>query len=261
MKALHHRGLACVVAALGLFAVVPVHARSFEPVAQARWVIIGGSATVQGQNGETRFVTDFHYQPLLPETNFSPYDVTDNFLLDVAAPDNTAAVHLQGSVSQQSSIGPEAIRFEGSFAASATASGSPGPQSSANLSGGRGSFLGEFFEVPAPVTAVLTLHAAVTGGAFAFEFLLLNETLGNVAWSEAASDNAPGGRIIPEHQVTLNLKAVVDGHVFLNEQGSASGGFSLVASAIPEPQAWLLLVAGMPLLGVVVKRARRSGAA
>jgi hypothetical protein len=265
MKLLPHHGCARGLAALGGFLLsVTVHAQSFQPTVQGRWVQPVGDAVIVGQDGQAG---TGKYNVFQPAPDFGPFIRTGTLHLDVAAPDATAAAHLRGSVSHTSSIDPEAIRYEGSVALSSTTSGTPGPGSYVNANGE--SFFGLMFDVATPLSVVLSLHADLAGrGEVNFNFIEENETRPSIFSERAISFENGTGRIVPRELTFAlspghyNLSMRLDSYVpSLEGVAAATAGFSLIAAAIPaipEPQAWLMLVAGLPLLGVMRGRTSRT---
>jgi len=256
-----------LLAALALCATTPVQAQLFQPLDPfARWINLYGSATVQGsRDGQTAFKDLYQFKVWPTETAgfFGTFDVTDHLVLDVVSPDNTAAAHVEAFTSHVSFVGPELISFEALITASASTSGRPGPQTVGSVGGpGRADFIGMYFDVKTPITAVLSLHADVArGGGFNFSLADISNDGFVPVFEQSASSDMP---VIAPHQLTLDLAAgryrmlgELTGVVGLNEQGSFSAGFSLQALPVPEPQSWLLLVVGAPLIFVFMGRARR----
>src|SRR2546423_3442968 len=156
----------------------------------------------------------------------------------------------------------EAIRYAGSVGVTSTTSGTP--QLAAVSADGQ-SFFGLFFDVTTPVSVVLSLHADFAGHG-GVDFNLLNSTAGTATFSERAfgEENGTGGiarqdvllTLTPgSYDMTMRMGAHfqhADGSV--NAGASAAAEFSLVATAIPEAQTWLILVTGLPLVGALGRR-------
>jgi hypothetical protein len=260
MKAFASRGLAVLLAAAAVSLVAPARAQSLQPTVLARWVIFDAAVTVQGQDGNSTHRDDFR--------NFSwegtaPFDHAETIAMDVPSPDGTAAAHLAGTMSQFSTLDPGHVHYEARMTATTSTSGTPGPGTRGTIGGGNGprsDFLGMFFELTTPTTLVLTLHADMVGGGD-FEYLLHGGTPDSTVFGATASAGNP----IPLHSVTLHLvpgtydmTANLDGGIGLGGQATAVAGFDLVVvSAIPEPQTWLLLAAGVPWLVAIRRRAVR----
>jgi hypothetical protein len=242
-----------MLAMVGLFALhSAICAQPFQLVHQGRWVRIEGSASIVGQNGQPGTGSDSRFLPAEPGANFDPFSGTESFQLDVTAPDGTAAAHLLGSVSQTSSIATNAIRYEGSAAMSASTSGTPGAGSTWSIQAFEGSFLAVVFDVAAPVTAVLSLHANGPPGIGSFAVLLHRQlpSGSELIYIEQGAQIAPHEVRLALEPGTYDVRGDLGGGI-TNESrsGVVDAGFSLVA-AIPEPQTWSMLAAGLVLLGV-----------
>jgi hypothetical protein len=268
------RWIARLTMGLTLCAISAAYAQSFDPVVQqARRVQLWAIGTIQGQDGASS--SDFLYQfkQFPPEASFfGPYDVSDHLVLDIAAPDGTAAAHFDTTQSLTSFVGSERIEYEARVVASAATTGTPGPASTGYAgtvpSGpGNGAFFGMYFDVHTPISAVLTLHADTAGGG-TFIYMLRDDITGQIFAALTASDTAPGGPLVAPEETMLLLQpsryvmtAELTAHVPLNAQGDFTAGFALeaVAVAVPEAQTWAMLLVGFPLLGALARRARRRG--
>ena len=113
------------------------------------------------------------------------------------------------------------------------------------------------------------MHSSLSGPQSAYTFELKRDD--SVVWdAESVLDPASGQMIAtfsrgltlqPGHYhltagLNVSASATQNGQRF-NGQGAA--GFALV-SAVPEPQTWLLMLAGLGLVGGLVRRARTSAA-
>jgi hypothetical protein len=135
MNLVSTRSLARTLAVLGWLLASTGCAQSFQLVSQGRWVRINGSAFILGRDGRPGIGDASRFQARGAGTNFSPFNGTESFVLDVTAPDGTATAHLLGTASQTSTIATNAFRYEGGSAMSASTSGTPGSGSSWTIQG------------------------------------------------------------------------------------------------------------------------------
>jgi hypothetical protein len=254
-----------------LLSATPAWAQSqapFVPVGQARWIIAGADATVQGQDGRTLQDSAFNYRPLpgLDRDFFGLFEVTEPLALDVKSPDGTAAVHAEGTVFHSSFIGSDVMRFEGRADVSATASGTPGPLTSARIgtfSRPQVDFMGVIFDVPSPIEVAISMHADVMPARGSFEFVLAtaNEGVDLLRLSTASEAGLPEGELLlslapGRYAVSGGLETFA----LLNEHVLGSAGWQLRVVPIPEPASWALMLAGLALVGVSARKAARSKA-
>jgi hypothetical protein len=246
-----------VACALGFAACA--HGQSFDLLSESRSVSGNAEIVIIGQNAEP--ATDTETFLVEPPQAFGDFLETGNLAMDLAAPDGTASAHADVLALQDSAMGSEFIQFEGATHAFGTVMGEALPGSFV-LTSAR-SFMEVAFDVHRGRPAVLRVDTSPFFPSTHFGFELSRD--GNVVWDVVEMRDPDTGELILSFEVPLQL---VPGHYEFkaemvalnrtagNDGGQISGSVSLVA-IIPEPQTWLLMAAGIVILGVAVRRSRR----
>jgi hypothetical protein len=182
----------------------------------------------------------------------------------VQSPASEAAASAEASVTQHSLVAAGLIRYASEASASASGFAAPAAQYDAHAYGLSSMFVE--FSVGAPLAVYLTLESDAGGPDDFFGFALQRE--GVIVWdAEQVADPLTGGangsfrRLLVLqpglYSVSADLQTSAVGggldHAF------ASAAFSL--SPAPDPETWLLMLAGLGCVGALVRRRRRAAAA
>jgi hypothetical protein len=197
-------------------------------------------------------------------TYFGSFDTHLNFGTMAVTPDGTATAKAHVSLDLTTLIGTQVISFEAKSAASALFETTAPGLTFGSATGESSAGMGVNFNVLEPLVVTLAMHGSPAHGNGSYSFDLTRGS--TVVWTDESvldpktkQQTRTFTEVVTLQPGSYHVGAGVGSFARIGDPAAeASGGFTLsvgIASAAPEPQSWLLLVAGLAALAFVRRRA------